>query len=139
MEPRAPIHAFEDHTGEVRMRVEAGTLAELFEEAARGLAELMQERPAPPDPGSAEHVRLRARDAEALLVDWLNELVFLSDTRERVYTDVRVTHITDTELEATVAGATPEALRTAVKAATLHGLAVRRSAEGYSASVVLDV
>ena len=133
-----PHHEFRDHTGEVRLSVEAPTLAGLFEEAARGFSELVAEATSETDV-EERRVSLRARDREALLVAWLNELVFLTETRGRVYTDVRVSHVTDTALEASVRGGVPKALRTAVKAATLHRLKVRQSPHGFTASVVLDV
>jgi len=50
-----------------------------------------------------------------------------------------VDRVSDTELEAVVRGVVPEALRTAVKAATLHALEIEETPSGYSASVVLDV
>jgi SHS2 domain-containing protein len=121
------------------MVVEGPTLASLFEEAARGLAELVLEEPSASEKTPAELVRIRAGDREALLVDWLNELIFLSETRARVYTHVRVIHVSNTELEATVAGVFPKTLRTAVKGATHHQLKVEGSAKGYTATVVLDV
>ncbi len=131
---------FEEHTGEVRVRLEARTLEALFEEAARALAELMLESPT----GGADEpwveVRLHARSRERLLYDWLNELVFLSETRKRVYTDVRVESVTETSLRGAVRGVFPESLRTAVKAATLHELAIEEGKDGgYVATVVFDV
>lgn len=135
----AARHSFEDHTGEVRLRLEAPTLAALFEEAALGLAELMLEAPSGADEEPEQSVTVEARDCEALLVAWLNELVFLSETRGRVYTEARVHSVSDTRLEASVRGVFTETLRTAVKAATLHGLRVEQSARGFTATVVLDV
>jgi len=135
----ASRHTFEDHVGEIRLRLEAPTLPGLFEEAARGLADLIAETTAESDDEGERKVAIRARDAEALLVAWLNELIFLTETRGRVYADVRVSRATDTELEATVHGAALRVLRTAVKAATLHGLAIQKSAEGFTATIVLDV
>lgn len=133
-------HIFEDHVGEVRLRIEAPTLAELFEQAARGLAELMLGT-APPSPatGEGETIAIRAGDREALLVDFLNELIFLSETQARIFTDVRVRRVSDTGLEAEVRGVVPEVARTVVKAATLHGLKVEDSPMGFAATVVLDV
>jgi SHS2 domain-containing protein len=133
------LHRFEDHTAETRLHVEATTLEELFEQAARALAELSMERAAPPVPEPARTVRLEAPDAAALLVDWLNELVYLSETEHRIYTDVRVTFASETALEATVRGVFPEVMRTAVKAATLHEVKIDRGPRGFVASVVLDV
>lgn len=133
-----PSHTFEDHTGDVRLRVESPTLAGLFEEAALALSELMLEEPAGAL-DAEEKVVLRAPDVVALLVDWLNELVFLSETRKLVYTEARVSRVSDTELEATVRGLSPAAIRTAVKAATLHGATVEKSLHGYTTTIVLDV
>ena len=134
-----PHHVFEDHTSEVRLRLHAPTLASLFEEAARALAELMLEEAETPAVPQEVTVALHARDREALLSDWLNELVFLSETRRCVYTDAQVLRVSDTSLEAVVRGVPPRVLRTAVKAATLHDLSVRELPGGYTATVVLDV
>ncbi len=132
-------HAFEEHIGEVRLRLRAESLPALFEEAARALAELMCADRAQPD-GDAVPVCIEARDRETLLAAWIDELVFLSETRKRVWTEVRIERLADTGLRATVQGFEPAALRTQVKAATLHDLHVgETSAGGYEATVVLDV
>jgi protein archease len=131
-------HGFEEHTGEVQLRVEAGSLRELFEEAARALAELAHEGPTRPTQPE-ETVSVRASDREALLVEWLNELVFLSETRRRVYPSVHVDELTDTTLKATVCGFETEEIRTAVKAATLHEVCVHEREGRWTANVVLDV
>jgi SHS2 domain-containing protein len=132
-------HVFEEHTGEARLRLRAATLPALFEEAALALGELMGA-----DDGEAAgeplRVEVRARDREALLAAWIDELVFLSETHKRLWADARVERLTDTELEATVLGVEPRALRTQVKAATLHDLRIARMHSGeFEATMVLDV
>jgi SHS2 domain-containing protein len=137
-----PEHAFEEHVGEVRVRLSASSLAALFEEAARALAELMGAASGGECEASEAPVRVtvRAPDREALLAAWLDELVFLSETLKRVWTDVRVERASDAEISATVRGFEPVALRTQVKAATLHDLRVVERAPGaFVATVVLDV
>jgi len=64
-----PTHTFEDHVGEIRLRLDAPTLALLFEEAARALAELTLEKASSQSAGGAETIALRAPDRERLLVD----------------------------------------------------------------------
>jgi SHS2 domain-containing protein len=93
------------------------------------------------EPGEgALPVKVGARDREALLAAWVDELVFLSETRKRVWSEARVEHFTDTELVATVRGFEPAALRTQVKAATLHDLSIAETAAGhFEATLVLDV
>jgi SHS2 domain-containing protein len=133
-------HLFEEHTGEVRLRLRAPSLPALFEEAARALAELMLDRPSEGTPGLPQRVFVHARDREALLAAWIDELIFLSETRKLVWVDPNVERLTDTALEAVVRGIAPAALRTTVKAATLHDLVVRERQRGdLEATLVLDV
>jgi SHS2 domain-containing protein len=131
--------AFEEHTGEVRLRLRADSLPELFEEAALAVAELMCAARSDPV-GAALPVRVGARDREALLAAWVDELVFLSETRKRVWSEARIEQLGDTELVATVRGFEPAALRTQIKAATLHDLRIVETAPGsFEATLVLDV
>jgi SHS2 domain-containing protein len=131
--------AFEEHTGEVRLRLQADSLPRLFEEAALAVAELMSAERSEPG-GGALPVRVGARDREALLAAWVDELLFLSETRKRVWSEARVEQLTDTELVATVRGFEPAALRTQIKAATLHDLSISETAAGsFEATMVLDV
>jgi len=137
----SPRHRFGEHTGEVEMNVEADSLAALFEEAARGLADLQAEDTLGPPTLSEEHVTVTSNDSEALLVDWLNELVYRGEVNKCIYADVRIDRLDEHVLEATVRGREPRAPRTAVKAATWHGVRIRSREGGgpVEATVVLDV
>lgn len=126
----------------MRVLVGAPTLGALFEEAARALAEVMSAAPeAPGDaPRGAPHqVSLNAPDREALLVDWLNELIFLAETNRQIFDEVHVESLGDNALTAEVRGRPDERARTLVKAATFHGLHIVESDGGVSATVLLDV
>jgi SHS2 domain-containing protein len=136
---RSASHRFEEHVGEARLRLHATSLPALLEEAARALAELMccdlDGALGPP-----LRVEVRAPDREALLVAWIDELLFLSEKHKRVWTEPHVERATDTEIRALVRGAEPPALRTQVKAATLHDLRVVDGDAGeLDATLVLDV
>jgi SHS2 domain-containing protein len=133
-------HSFEEHTGEVRLEVVAASCEELFAEAGRALAELMLgETPEVLELSPEQVVEVSAGDRAALLVEWLNELVYLSETCKQVFTRVRVERVDDTHLRARVAGVAPETLKTAVKAATLHRVSVEPTEGKWRATVVLDV
>jgi len=134
-------HVFEEHVGEIQIRIDAPSLAELFGEAGRALAGLLidpsQVDLLPEIP--AEEVVVRSADREALLADWLNELIFRAETRHCAFTDLLVTRISDREVRARVKGVEIGYPRIAVKAATLHGLRIDERAGRCSATVVLDV
>jgi protein archease len=136
----AAEHRFEEHTGEVRLVLRASSLEELFVEAGRALAEMMLgELPGSTTPGTEQQLSVRARDRATLLVEWLNELIFLSETSKQVFTRFRVERVGKDDMQAAVAGVSPESLRTQVKAATLHGLSLENRGGAWQASVVLDV
>jgi SHS2 domain-containing protein len=131
-------HALEEHTGELALRIEAPTLPELFEEAGRALAESMR---AENGPGleHEERVTATAADREALLVAWLNELVYRAEVNRVLPGGFRIERLSDQRLEAVVRGRRFERLRNPVKAATYHGLSITQGAHGLVATVVLDV
>jgi SHS2 domain-containing protein len=131
-------HAFEDHTSEVRVRVWAPSLGALFEEAGRALGELMGEGATGAE-GDAEEVEVEALDRDALLVDWLNELVYRTEMRGRLYTEIRVDRIGGQYLFAWVRGRPFPEGGVPVKAATYHGLSIEEGPRGFSAAVVVDV
>jgi SHS2 domain-containing protein len=136
----AAQHTFDEHRGEVRLRVEAGTLRAIFEEAARALCELTAGACGAPDETAPPvRIKLRAIDLDALFADWLNEIIYLSETRKEVFPDVHVEQITDQDVVATLHGVEPSVIRTPVKAATMHDLHVGHDDSHWVASIVLDV
>jgi SHS2 domain-containing protein len=128
-----------DHPAELILRICGSTLAELLVAAGEALAETMVGgRPVAP-PGPEREIVLTAPDAAALLVDWLNELVFLAETERWVARTFEVADASETTLRIRARGVTVESAPALVKAATLHNLALERGPDGYRADVVLDV
>ncbi len=134
------VYTFEDHTGEVRLLLGGGTLEELFADAGRALAELLAGELPRGAPVAPIPVELVARDLRRLLADWIDELVYRSETGRLVLERFEPLRVTEAgALSAVAHGHAMEEVRTAVKAATLHGLRVDRTDGGWSAAVVLDV
>lgn len=131
-------HWFEEHTGEVQVGFRASNPAELLAEAGRTIAEL--QRGDLPVDGDAESVSIDipAREGARLLVDWIDELLFESEVRKLVFEEFDI-EVGEKRLKATVRGRHPTAIKTAVKAATLHGLRWHQTDDGIEATVVLDV
>jgi protein archease len=132
-------HRFVDHTSEIGLRVQAASFGELLAEAARGLASLMlREVPATAE-GEARDFEVSAHDRESLLVDWLNEILYVAETGLWIPLEVEVLEASDTRIQARARGVTVEVSPSMVKAATFHGLEVVETADGLSAEVILDV
>ncbi len=132
-------HSFEEHRGELEVRIDAPSLPALFAEAGRALAEVMHATPLEAPAGWSDEVVVNARDREALLVEWLNELVFRSEVSKVLFTEFEITHLSDRQLVAAIRGTCVEQLRNPVKAATYHGLSIAERAGEVTAKVILDV
>ena len=134
-----PAHRFVDHTSEIGLQVRAASFGELLAEAARGLASLMLREVPAEAAGEAREIEVSAHDRESLLVDWLNEILYVAETGLWIPLEIEVLEASDTRLRARARGVDVEVSPSMVKAATFHGLEVVETAEGVSAEVILDV
>jgi SHS2 domain-containing protein len=132
------------HTADIGLRVRAATLEDLFCEAAAGLFSLIVSNLEAVQPRQEITIALPARDGETdyLLFDWLNELLFIFDSRRLVFAKFSV-QLSPTDLQATAWGepidATRHQLDHEVKAITYHGLKVVPDAGGWLAEVIVDI
>ncbi|HET8623486.1 MAG TPA: archease [Gemmatimonadales bacterium] len=135
----APSHELIDHTSEIQLRVRAGSFADLLAESGRAVAELQLPRGHSAPAAGRRQLRLTAPDRERLLVDWLNELIFLAETDRWVATEFQIDRADGTSVVATVRGVEVPQVRGLVKAATMHALHVREVNSMIEAEVILDI
>jgi SHS2 domain-containing protein len=150
-----------EHTADVGIRARGATLEEAFEQATLGLAEVLGALApggsgGPPGwspggsggPGEAVAVAVSAQDPGGLLVDWLNEVLWLRETRDAWLAGVQVDRVGEGAAVGSVrftskgpAGeGDPAPDGTFVKAVTYHRLRVEPDpAGGWLIEVYLDV
>ncbi len=138
---------FLDHTADVAVRLCSPGEAGLLKDAAFALMSILLS----PESGSIElkisvPLSLEAEDPEALLVDFLNELIYLFDTERLLVGRVDVEEIRldrPSRLRVVLQGETYDpprhSAKTEVKAATFHGMRVVRTCRGVEAEVVFDL
>jgi len=141
--------AFEhlDHTADTAVRVLGLDGPDLFREATRALLSiLLDEASAPVADPEAIPIRMEAEDPEALLIDYLNELIFLFDTKRFLPSRLEVRGLRLEKpalLEGEVRGETYDPARhrakTEIKAATFHGLEIRTIGGRLEAEVIFDL
>lgn len=116
--------------------------ATAFTQAARALWSLMVEA-AGVNGVRVVPVAVEAADLEALLVAWLNELLYLYEARGFIGADCTIGSLTETHLAAEVWGETVDRTQHTilghVKAVTYHQLHVGPAAGRWEARVVVDV
>lgn len=129
-----------EHTADWALQVWAPSLPELFVDAARGMLALAGHTPdpGPPAPEAWRPIEVSADDAEALLVSWLQEVLYLLEAEGVAGDHYRMLALDPTHLRAEVAGQ-PARIDKVIKAVTYHNLAIRATPAGYDVTVVFDV
>jgi SHS2 domain-containing protein len=126
------------HTADVRLRVTASSLEELFVDALRGLMAVMGTGKSA-CPTQAEEIELESVDLTALLVDFLNEALVRAIVGRRRFTGASFASLGETHLSATLTSVPAVSFDEDVKAVTHHEAEVRRSGEGWTTMLVLDI
>jgi SHS2 domain-containing protein len=131
-----------EHTADLAIRAYGRDMNELFVNAAQGMFALMVE-PSLEESACQREVSLEATptrwDYEGLLVDWLNELIYLHEVEGETYSQFAIETLSPIELKARVIGGPTKSKTKAIKAATFHELEVVKTAKGYEATIVFDV
>lgn len=126
------------HTADVRLRVTAPTLEELFRDAMRGMYAVMRGEPGERRVSATIRVHDSA-DTTALLVDFLNEILGRAHVAREMFTDASFTRFDDTSLDAEVTGFAPASFEEDVKAVTYHEADVRRDGDQWTTMLVFDI
>jgi protein archease len=131
-----------EHEADVGLIIRGRDGPELFAEAGLALFDLVCELDAVQE-RTRYSVAGEADAVEPLLVDWLNDLVYLFQARGVVCRRFEFPSWCETAYEAEAFGEPVDPARHSprdlVKAATYHGLSVRSQENGLEARVILDV
>jgi SHS2 domain-containing protein len=127
-----------EHTADIAIRVWGRDLADLFANAAYGMA-CQLGNPDTAKPAVEQLVELEAYDKETLLVSWLGELLYLGEREGCVFTDFELLELTPTRLRAVARGRPVQPIGQHIKAVTFSDLEIVRTADGYETTIVFDV
>ena len=127
-----------EHTADWAYRVRGNNLAELFIQAALGLYSLVGMQLAA-EKETTRLINIKGIDREALLVAWLNELLYLQESEGLGSEKLEIQHLDNTSLRAKVTVAPTQQWLKDIKAVTYHNLAIRQTESGLEVTLVLDV
>lgn len=130
------------HTADLGLRIWGSTPEELFENAGEALTAVLTDRRRL-RLQQIEEITIKAPDLEALLVAWLNHLLYLYDVSAFLGREFQVQELSPQHLQALARGETYDPQRheakTAVKAATYHHLEIAKRHNRWEATVILDL
>lgn len=128
------------HTADAGISAVAPTLEDLFEECALGMFELMYDFE-----GATAEVTLQVTadgaTREELLVNWLSELLYISERDDLAFCEFEMINLSEDRLEGTARGlpmVEVELKGTPIKAVTYHQLRISHDRD-WEATVILDV
>jgi len=131
-----------NHTADVGIIAYGSDMRQLFSNAALALFSLIT------DHGSIiekirRDVQIISKDSDSLLVEWLNELIYLFDTEGVLFSRFDIKNLSNNKLIATCWGESfnplKHKIRIEVKAATYHMLKINKDDSQYSVQIIFDV
>jgi len=128
------------HTADVKIRARAETLPLLFNDLCDALMEIMY---GPKRQSSlSREIVISSRDTETLLLDFLSEVLFISESEGIVFSGATLS-LDSGDLHAILHGEPYDSKKhaggTEVKGISYSGLMIRHDANGYMAEIVFDV
>jgi len=133
------------HVADVKIQAFSKTKEELFANAMAGMMEILKSQPAyrqgrPKADKVTRRIKIKSLDLDALLVDFLSEVLYLIQTNKEIYNEIKFTKFNDRELEGELSGNKVESFGEDIKAVTYHGLEIRKNKDGlYEATILFDI
>jgi SHS2 domain-containing protein len=138
--------SYMDHTGDVGVEIEADSLEDLLVDASKAFADILTD-PSLIEARETVKLSVQALDPTELLLHWLEELLYLFDTRGLLATPKKLTISTNRDgtlrLDAEIVGEeidpSRHPVRVQIKAVTYHCLEVRQQGDRWLGRVIFDI
>ncbi|MBN2033264.1 MAG: archease [Deltaproteobacteria bacterium] len=131
-----------DHAGDLGIKIYGKDLPDLFRHAAEALFHVIT-NPETIQVKETRTLTLQGHNLEELLVDWLNEFIYLFETRGLLFSDFDFFFLNAQTLEAKVGGEpydeSRHVIKTTVKSATYHQLWIQHKKGIWRAQVIIDL
>lgn len=139
-----------EHTADLKIRAYGATLQELFINALKGMFQSIQ----PKAPScmykndrlicsalpQKRTVDISSSELDLLLVDFLSEALYLSDTFNEAYLDATIEYFNNQQIKAILMGVHIEGFEVVeIKAVTYHDLTIKNIQGIWQADIVFDI
>ena len=129
-----------EHKADLKIKVFAKDKKELFSNALLGMSESMKAEVKKPEEKIKRRIKIKSGDLATLLVDFLSEALYLSQTNKEAYFSVEFKKITDTEIEGQLIGQRVERFGEDIKAVTYHNLEVKETKDkNWEGTILFDI
>ncbi len=129
------------HTADVGVKVWGKTLKGVFKNSAKSLLTLISDVKKV-EPSIKVKGRVEGDDIEELLVNFLNEIIFIHEMENMVFSDVEITSFNKKKVNFTLFGEkyNPEkhSINFGVKACTYYGLKINKKDSIFETRIIFD-
>jgi SHS2 domain-containing protein len=128
------------HTADFRIKVFGRTKKELFENAMVGMFEAAKYEKKLENQKLKIKIKIKSFDLSSLLVDFLNEILYLVETKKLVFEKVEFKKFTRNEIEATLIGKSLKRMGVHIKGVTYHNLDIHQEKNRtWQATILFDI
>lgn len=126
------------HLADVKIQIFGKNEKELFLNALLVMAEIQKgeifgEK-------KKRQITVQSVDLNGLLVDFLNEVLYLSQVNKEIYSDIEFEKLSDKELKGTLFGQKVKSFGEDIKAVTYHDLKIEQKEDkSWTAVVIFDI
>jgi SHS2 domain-containing protein len=132
-------YEFLEHPADLKIKAYGQDLPELFINTALGMTEFLFGKISDiKETAHTEKIKIQANNTESLLIDWLSEILYLSDKSDRAYLDYQIEEFSENKIAAKVGSVKFPALED-IKAVTYSELEIKKVKDGWQAIVVFDI
>jgi SHS2 domain-containing protein len=134
-----------EHTADIGIAAYGKNKEEVFINAAKGMFEIIAGGNKTLKENFYDKIKLEADNLEGLLFAWLNELLYISETRLVILNKFYIKELSDFQIEAEVEGMKinlPSVkIEKEIKAVTYHRLEIKKDEESglWRAQVIFDI
>ena len=134
-----------EHTADIGIAAYGKTKREVFINAAKGMFEIIAGENKTLKENFCDKIKLEADNLEGLLFAWLNELLYISETKLVILNKFEIKDLSNDKIEAEVGGAkiNPPSVKIEkeIKAVTYHRLEIIKDEKNglWRAQVIFDI
>jgi len=134
-----------EHTADIGIAAYGKTKREVFINAARGMFEIIAGETKNLKENFYDKIKLEADNLEGLLFAWLNELLYISETKLVILSKLKIKELSDFQVKAEVRGMkiNPPSVKIEkeIKAVTYHRLEIKKDEKSglWRAQVIFDI
>lgn len=129
-----------DHIADLQIRVFAKNKKELFSESLKALSRVLKGNKKLSYKKFSAEIKIGSADLANLLVDFLNEVLYLTHAKKAIFSKVNFQDFQDDKLRAILTGLGVKAgFAKDIKAATYHGVEIKKENRKYAAVLIFDI